>query len=72
MRQDSTLVLQHDSQIDARGLDPERARRVLEYVQRVWRRPVTIRTVDAALQAFELSVPGTGPRRGSTANGLMA
>ena len=72
LRQDGALVLQHDSRIDGRGLDPERARRVLEYVQRVWRRSVTIRTVDAALQAFELSVPGCGPRRSSPGSGLMA
>ena len=72
LRQDGTLVLQHDSQIDARGLDPERARRVLEYVQRLWRRPVQIHTVDAALQTFELSVPGSGARRTTVASGLIA
>jgi stage V sporulation protein R len=65
LRQDGTLVLQHDSQIDGRGLDPERARKVLEYLQRVWRRPVLVRTVDAALQAFELAAPGMNARRGS-------
>jgi stage V sporulation protein R len=72
LRQDGTLVLQHDTQIDGRGLDPERARRVLEYVQRMWRRPVQIRTVDAALQTFELSVPASGARRGASVTGFTA
>jgi stage V sporulation protein R len=72
LRPDGTLVLQHDTQIDGRGLDPERARRVLEYVLRLWRRPVQIRTVDAALQTFELSVPGSGARRGAASTGFTA
>ena len=55
LRNDGTLVLQHHNEIDGRGLDVERARRVLEYVQHVWRRPVLIRTVDAASQALELA-----------------
>jgi stage V sporulation protein R len=42
MRADGTLELTHESQIDGRGLDTDRARKVLEYVQRVWRRPVRI------------------------------
>jgi hypothetical protein len=34
---------------------------------------VVVRTVDAALQAFELSVPGVAARRGSTqTNGLVS
>ncbi len=50
VRSDGTLVLQHDSQLDGRGLDTERARKVLQYVKRVWRRPVLLNTVDAASQ----------------------
>jgi len=55
VRGDGTLVLQHDNQLDGRGLDPERARKVLEYVKRVWRRPVLLKTVDAAANALQLS-----------------
>jgi stage V sporulation protein R len=55
VRSDGTLVLQHDTQLDGRGLDADRARKVLEYVKRVWRRPVLLKTVDAASQPVELS-----------------
>jgi stage V sporulation protein R len=55
VRNDGTLVLQHDNQLDGRGLDADRARKVLEYVKRVWRRPVLLKTVDAAANAIELS-----------------
>jgi stage V sporulation protein R len=50
VRSDGTLVLEHDSQLDGRGLDAERACKVLEYVKRVWRRPVLLKTVDATSQ----------------------
>jgi stage V sporulation protein R len=50
VRSDGTLVLEHDSQLDGRGLDAERACKVLGYVKRVWRRPVLLKTVDAASQ----------------------
>jgi stage V sporulation protein R len=46
LKSDGTLELRHDYTTDARGLDPERSRRVLEYVARVWRRPVKLYTVD--------------------------
>jgi stage V sporulation protein R len=55
VRSDGTLVLQHDNQLDGRGLDSDRSRKVLEYVKRVWRRPVRLKTVDAASQPVELS-----------------
>jgi stage V sporulation protein R len=55
VRSDGSLVLQHDNQLDGRGLDADRSRRVLEYVKRVWRRPVLLKTVDAASQPVELS-----------------
>jgi stage V sporulation protein R len=55
VRHDGTLVLEHDSRLDGRGLDPERARKVLEYVKHVWRRPVLLKTVDAAAAAVEFS-----------------
>ena len=43
---DGSLTLTHDHQSDGRGLDLKRAERVLDYVVRVWRRPVTLHTVD--------------------------
>ena len=43
---DGKLELLHDHVTDGRGLDPERGRKVLEYIARVWRRQVTITTVD--------------------------
>jgi len=55
LKNDGTLVLQHQSRIDGRGLDVERARHVLDYVQRVWRRPVQLVTVDAASQTLQLT-----------------
>jgi stage V sporulation protein R len=43
---DGSLTLVHDHGSDGRGLDVKRAERVLDYVVRVWRRPVTLHTVD--------------------------
>ena len=43
---DGSLTLAHDHRSDGRGLDLKRAERVLEYVVRVWRRPVSLQTVD--------------------------
>ncbi|HEV2609083.1 MAG TPA: SpoVR family protein [Noviherbaspirillum sp.] len=42
---DGSLQLVHDHQSDGRGIDLARAERVLEYIGRVWRRPVTLHTV---------------------------
>jgi stage V sporulation protein R len=55
VRNDATMILQHDSQLDGRGLDAERGQKVLEYIKRVWRRPVILRTVDAGAKAVEFS-----------------
>ena len=54
LRTDGTLVLVHDHASDGLGLDLGRAARVLEYVHRVWRRPVTLHTVDARGEPQEL------------------
>ena len=43
---DGSLELTHDHGSDGRGLDVARADQVLEYIARVWRRPVTLHTVD--------------------------
>jgi stage V sporulation protein R len=55
IRNDGTLELEHDHETDGRGLDLERSRKVLEYVQRMWRRPVILRTVDQHGARLELS-----------------
>jgi stage V sporulation protein R len=42
---DGSLELVHDYQSDGRGLDVGRAERVLDYIARVWHRPVSLHTV---------------------------
>jgi stage V sporulation protein R len=54
VRVDGTLELYHDHTVDGRGLDLERSRKVLEYVHRVWRRPVILTTVDQQGSALEI------------------
>src|SRR5512144_406795 len=54
---DGSLELVHDHQADGRGLDLARAERVLGYVERVWRRPVTLTTVDNRGQETEVKPP---------------
>ena len=54
MKQDGTLVLVHEHGADGRGLDLERASRVLQYVHRAWRRPVLLQTVDSRGSPHEL------------------
>ena len=39
------------------GLDLERSRKVLDYVQRVWRRPIVLTTVNQAGSTLELTAP---------------
>lgn len=55
--QDGTLHLFHDHESDGRGLDLRRTERVLEYIQRVWRRSVSLRTVDVRGTERVLSAP---------------
>jgi stage V sporulation protein R len=54
LRHDGTLVLAHDHESDGRGLDLARAARVLEYLHRVWRRPVMLHTVDTRGEPHEV------------------
>ena len=54
LRHDGTLVLVHDHHDDGRGLHLGRAARVLDYLHRVWRRPLVLHTVDARGVAHEL------------------
>jgi stage V sporulation protein R len=53
LKPDGGLELAHDHASDGRGLDAARARKVLEYVRRVWRRPVRLRTVDERSKTVE-------------------
>lgn len=53
---DGKLELLHDHVTDGRGLDPDRGRKVLEYIARVWRRPVTVTTVNNENNPMEISV----------------
>ncbi len=46
LHHDGSLELTHDHRSDGRGLDMGRADRVIEYISRVWRRPITLHTVD--------------------------
>ncbi|MEJ7808161.1 MAG: SpoVR family protein [Telluria sp.] len=43
---DGSLDLHHDYLRDGRGLELQQADKVVDYVGRVWRRPVTLHTVD--------------------------
>jgi stage V sporulation protein R len=55
LQHDGTLTLAHDYRSDGRGLDTQRARKVLEYTSRVWRRPVRLVTVNSAGEPVELA-----------------
>jgi stage V sporulation protein R len=46
VRSDGALVLSHNAAGDGRGLDLARARKVLDYIGSVWRRPVELHTMD--------------------------
>ena len=54
---DGTLELSHAHAVDGRGLDLERGRKVLEYLYRIWRRPVRLSTVDADARALQICAP---------------
>ena len=57
VRNDGTLELEHEHDPDGRGLDLKRAEKVMEYIQRVWRRPVSLDTVDARGTPHTLECP---------------
>lgn len=46
VRHDGILSLRHDHTIDGIGLDLERAKNVLKYIERIWRRPVKLVTIN--------------------------
>ncbi len=45
---DGSVELVHDYRGDGRGLDLPRAERVLDYMSRIWRRPVSLQTVGSS------------------------
>jgi stage V sporulation protein R len=55
LKSDGALVLAHEHQSDGRGLDAARAKKVLEYTRRVWRRPVRLQTVNERGEPVELA-----------------
>jgi stage V sporulation protein R len=55
LKHDGSLTLAHDHASDGRGLDVTRAKRVLDYVHRVWRRAVRLNTVNERNEAVELT-----------------
>ncbi|HEX2565480.1 MAG TPA: SpoVR family protein [Burkholderiales bacterium] len=55
MKTDGSLTLKHDHASDGRGLDVARGKKVLEYVRRVWRRPVRLVTVNERTEQVELA-----------------
>jgi stage V sporulation protein R len=57
VRNDGTLELTHDSSVDGRGLDLERSRKVLDYLHRVWRRPIVLTTINQAGSGLEITAP---------------
>jgi stage V sporulation protein R len=54
---DGSLELEHDHATDGRGLDTDTASRVLGYVERVWRRPVRLKTVDSDGDTQTITAP---------------
>jgi stage V sporulation protein R len=56
LRVDGTLELVHDHATDGRGLDHERSARVLDYLVKIWRRPIVLTSVDGEGRALQLTV----------------
>jgi stage V sporulation protein R len=52
---DGALTLMHEHDTDGRGLDLDRAERVLDYLHKVWRRPIKLETIDSSGQPRTLS-----------------
>jgi stage V sporulation protein R len=55
LKGDGGLILAHEHATDGRGLDAARAKKVLEYTRRVWRRPVRLHTVNDRGESVELA-----------------
>jgi stage V sporulation protein R len=52
---DGTLILTHDHVSDGRGLDTSKTRKVLDYVKKVWRRPVRMNTINQLGEPIEIT-----------------
>jgi len=55
LKSDGTLILAHEHASDGRGLDAARAKKVLEYTRRAWRRAVRLHTVNERGEPLELA-----------------
>ena len=55
LKPDGALVLAHEHASDGRGLDAVRAKKVLEYTRRAWRRTVRLHTVNERGEPVELA-----------------
>jgi stage V sporulation protein R len=55
LRVDGTLELVHDHATDGRGLDHERSARVLDYLVKIWRRPIVLASVDGEGRTLQLT-----------------
>jgi stage V sporulation protein R len=55
LKHDGSLTIAHDYASDGRGLEVNRAKRVLDYVHRVWRRPVKLVTANDKNEALEIA-----------------
>ena len=55
LRVDGTLELVHDHATDGRGLDHERSARVLDYLVKIWRRPIVLSSVDGEGRSLQLT-----------------
>jgi len=58
MASDGSLMLSHDYETDGTGLDLVRAQNVLAYIHRVWRRKVSLRTIDSKENEIVLTEGG--------------
>ena len=54
---DGSLELEHQHETDGRGLDVDRTGKVLDYIHKMWRRPVTLHTIDKKGAAKEIVRP---------------
>jgi stage V sporulation protein R len=55
IKPDGGLILAHEHASDGRGLDAARAKKVLEYTRRVWRRAVRLHTINDRSEPVELA-----------------
>ena len=55
LRVDGTLELAHDHATDGRGLDHERSAKVLDYLVKIWRRPIVLTSIDGEGRALQLT-----------------